>query len=245
MTHRDKSFVPNFDLAEFRFAVARFVKLLIRSRWRCEPGFLSPADLSAWGLSDISTDRLSAAALLDQAANTLAHLNLNFLPRCGSGGVKETDTTTPEGRLIEAVVILVPSGGGGPEHNGDLCLAVETLKTHPGLDWKRLVDWDALPSIRADLDLLPQTKNESTQLEKINSQLATLVNRETKKDWYTTDEFARLTNKAEFTVREWCRLGRVEAEKRGSGRGRFLAWVISHDELLRYQREGLRPLAVK
>jgi hypothetical protein len=53
---------------------------------------------------------------------------------------------------------------------------------------------------------------------------------------------ARLLGKAEFTVREWCLLGRIRAEKRQSGRGAFPAWVIAHEELLRYQKEGLLPL---
>lgn len=79
------------------------------------------------------------------------------------------------------------------------------------------------------------------RLEKIERMLATLVERQTIKDWYSTDEFARLVGKAEFTVREWCRNGRVHAEKRRSGRGAFPAWTISHAELLRYQREGLLP----
>lgn len=30
----------------------------------------------------------------------------------------------------------------------------------------------------------------------------------TSKEWYTTAEFAQIVGKAEFTVREWCRLGR-------------------------------------
>ena len=77
------------------------------------------------------------------------------------------------------------------------------------------------------------------RLEKIESLLAVLVERQTIKEWYTTEEFARIVGKAEFTVREWCRHGRVKAEKRNSGRGASLAWVISHEELLRYQREGL------
>jgi hypothetical protein len=63
------------------------------------------------------------------------------------------------------------------------------------------------------------------------------------KDWYSTEEFARLAGKAEFTVREWCRHGRVRAQKRLSGRGASSAWVVSHAELLRYQREGLLPFA--
>jgi hypothetical protein len=78
-------------------------------------------------------------------------------------------------------------------------------------------------------------------LEKIERLLMVLIERQTVREWYTTEQFAQLVGKAEFTVREWCRLGRVHAEKRKSGRGAFLAWVISHDELLRYQREGLFP----
>jgi hypothetical protein len=80
-----------------------------------------------------------------------------------------------------------------------------------------------------------------TRLGRIEAMLAVLVDRETVRDWYTTDEFARLVGKAEFTVREWCRLGRVNAEKRGSGRGKFCSWVVSHAELQRYRREGLLP----
>jgi hypothetical protein len=79
------------------------------------------------------------------------------------------------------------------------------------------------------------------RLDRIEATLAALLERETIKEWYGTDEFARLVGKAEFTVREWCRHGRVKAEKRNSGRGAFPAWVVSHQELLRYQREGLLP----
>jgi hypothetical protein len=79
------------------------------------------------------------------------------------------------------------------------------------------------------------------RLDRIESLLAALVERETIKDWYSTDEFARLVGKAEFTVREHCRLGRIHAEKQQSGRGAHPAWVISHNELLRYRRDGLLP----
>jgi hypothetical protein len=80
------------------------------------------------------------------------------------------------------------------------------------------------------------------RLERIESLLQTLLKRETKQDWYTTDELARAVGKAEFTVRQWCRQRRIHAQKRQSGRGSSLAWVISHEELLRYQREGLLPI---
>jgi hypothetical protein len=63
----------------------------------------------------------------------------------------------------------------------------------------------------------------------------------TVKDWYTTEEFAQIVGKAEFTCREWCRHGRIHAAKRKSGRGKSCSWATSHEELLRYQREGLLP----
>jgi predicted site-specific integrase-resolvase len=81
------------------------------------------------------------------------------------------------------------------------------------------------------------------RLERMEQLLLVLLNRSSIKDWYTTEEFARVVEKAEFTVREWCRLGRIHAEKRNSGRGRFQSWVVSHVELQRYQREGLLPPA--
>ena len=80
------------------------------------------------------------------------------------------------------------------------------------------------------------------RLERIESILTSLVEKQTIKGWYTVDEFARLVGKAEFTVREWCRLARISAEKRRSGRGAHAEWVVSHTELLRFQREGLLPL---
>jgi hypothetical protein len=79
------------------------------------------------------------------------------------------------------------------------------------------------------------------RLDRIESLLASLVERERVREYYAVEEFAAITGKATFTVREWCRRGRVQAEKRMSGRGAFPAWVISHQELLRYQREGLLP----
>ncbi len=80
------------------------------------------------------------------------------------------------------------------------------------------------------------------QLDKMNSILLELVRQRTVKDYYDTEEMARIVGKAEFTVREWCRNGRIHAEKKGSGRGKYQSWVVSHEELLRYHRQGLlRP----
>lgn len=68
-----------------------------------------------------------------------------------------------------------------------------------------------------------------------------LLELRTAKEWYSTAEVAKVLGKAEFTVREYCRLGRIRCEKQQSGRGKFQAWVISHSELLRIQRDGLLP----
>ena len=80
------------------------------------------------------------------------------------------------------------------------------------------------------------------RLDRIESLLQSLVQEKTIRDYYSTAEVAELLGKAEFTVREWCRLNRVYAEKRQTGRGRAKEWMISHQELTRIRNEGLLPL---
>lgn len=80
------------------------------------------------------------------------------------------------------------------------------------------------------------------RLAGIENTLQQLLERETIKDWYTTAEVAERLEKAQFTVMEWCRMGRINAVKKGSGRGKHQSWVVSHDELGRYRREGLLPI---
>jgi Helix-turn-helix domain len=87
------------------------------------------------------------------------------------------------------------------------------------------------------------TTEFASKLDKIEHLLESLLRQKTVKEWYTTAEVADLLGKAEFTVREWCRQGRIHAEKRQSGRGPHTAWVVSNDELMRYHREGLLPLS--
>ncbi len=83
--------------------------------------------------------------------------------------------------------------------------------------------------------------NVDQRLEKIEAMLALLVERQQVWEWYTVEEFARLVGRSVFTVREWARLGRIEARKKASGRGSHAAWAISHGELERVRREGLLP----
>ena len=79
------------------------------------------------------------------------------------------------------------------------------------------------------------------RLEKIEAMLTVLVERQTVKDFYEVEEFAKLVGKSPFTCREWCRGIRIRAEKKLSGRGAYARWVVPHAELLRYRREGLLP----
>jgi len=80
------------------------------------------------------------------------------------------------------------------------------------------------------------------RLVDIDTKLQILVHGKTAKEFYTTAEVAKLLNKSEFTVREWARLGRIWASKRECGRGNSKEWIISHEELLRIQNEGLLPV---
>ena len=77
------------------------------------------------------------------------------------------------------------------------------------------------------------------RLANIEAMLAVLVEQQAVKGFYEVEEFARLVGKSSFTCREWCRLGRIRARKKDSGRGAHTAWAISHEELQRYRREGL------
>jgi len=77
------------------------------------------------------------------------------------------------------------------------------------------------------------------RLERIETLLQSLLQERTIKEWYMTAEIAKLLSKAEFTVREWCRLGRVRAQKKKCGRGVASEWIISHEELVRVQNQGL------
>jgi hypothetical protein len=62
------------------------------------------------------------------------------------------------------------------------------------------------------------------------------------KEWYSTHEVAEILQKAAWTVRQWCRMKRVHAQKRQCGRGPASEWMISQDELQRIRNEGLLPI---
>lgn len=233
-------FIPTFDPGEFRYAVARYVRLLIRARLTQEPRFLSPAELATWDMKASQRDLLSTSQVLELAAGALAHINTQFVPRCGSGGLQWPGDETPLGRLMLASVALVPSEGGGPDHNGALIMAARDIRSGRSVDWNELVEWTSLPAIRVDLDQLPHPSPPlQVRLATLEENVQELIQEHPGREWYSVEEFAELVGKAEFTVREWCRHGRIRAEKQPGGRGSYASWVIGRAELDRYRAEGL------
>ena len=100
-----------------------------------------------------------------------------------------------------------------------------------------------ISNINATTTIRPMTEQElEKRLDRIEVLLFSLVEQESKKEYYTTAEVAKILARAEFTVREWCRLGRIWAEKRQCGRGASKEWMISNEELTRIRNEGLLPL---
>jgi hypothetical protein len=90
--------------------------------------------------------------------------------------------------------------------------------------------------------ILSQLQNTLAELDArvnlLNRQLEPVAAR---KEWYSIAEAAAQLSKADFTVREWCRLKRVNAHKRECGRGGKREWMIAEKELERIRNKGLLP----
>lgn len=80
-----------------------------------------------------------------------------------------------------------------------------------------------------------------SRLIRVEATIQSLAAQQPAKEWYSTDEVARILGRAPFTVREWCRNGRIRASKRDCGRGSGKEWIIDQQELRRIQNEGLLP----
>jgi transposase len=80
------------------------------------------------------------------------------------------------------------------------------------------------------------------RLDRIESALTELLLQRTAKEWYSTAEVAEILERSDYTVREWCRQGRIRAKKKLCGRGKGGEWLVSHNEVTRLKNEGLLPL---
>lgn len=58
----------------------------------------------------------------------------------------------------------------------------------------------------------------------------------------SVEQAARLLGRQPFTVREWCRNGRMKAH-RATARGPYAEWRIPMDSIRAYQANGLLPIA--
>ena len=80
------------------------------------------------------------------------------------------------------------------------------------------------------------------RLKIIEEKLTALIEQRVPQEYYSVEDAASILKKAPFTVREWCRHGRINAEKRDIGRGRSKEWMISHAEIERIKAKGILPL---
>ncbi len=85
----------------------------------------------------------------------------------------------------------------------------------------------------------------TAQLTDVQMKLEQLLEMHTgskeQREWYTVEEAAKRMTRAPFTVREWCREGRIHARKRLERRGGAVLWNISASEIARIKDQGLLP----
>ena len=101
-------------------------------------------------------------------------------------------------------------------------------------------------------DALPRFENTRIRFEELLDRVEPILSATTfrgslhgpgaERRWYTVAEAAKILGKKKYTVREYCRLGRINATREEAlGRGGLGRWCISAEELRRIQEEGLLP----
>jgi excisionase family DNA binding protein len=147
----------------------------------------------------------------------------------------------------DAADIVAQAGDFARSFPFALCRRREAMRPHDAiecidkcLDWCKGSSAPDEPDLHAIGERLDRFEEGFMQ---VASNLALLTRQRTVKEAYTPKEVAELLGKKEYTVREWCRLGRIAAKKLPNGRGNEGEWRIPHKELMRYQTEGLLPLS--
>jgi hypothetical protein len=99
---------------------------------------------------------------------------------------------------------------------------------------------DRLESIEAKISKI-QIDALSEQVARLAAMLEDIRDKKPTKEFYGVAEVAAMVGRSEYQVREWCKSGRIRAEKRSCGHGPHKEWAIPHAELTSYQSLGLRP----
>jgi hypothetical protein len=85
------------------------------------------------------------------------------------------------------------------------------------------------------IDMQPSLEVRLSRIEATLAQiLGALAHPKMQRERYTVDEVADLLSKRPYTVREWCREGRINATKRSEKRGGSELWSIAADEVERF-----------
>lgn len=145
--------VDGYDLGEYRYAVAKVARFLIRARLICDPEFKCDIDRSAWSIPPYEphpslSDSEIAEGFLRQAKAANRHLWGTFIGPNGSGGVSPHDPL----KELKAMVNCFYD---------DVDEAIAQLQNRKKVEWKRVAKWRYLSSIRDWLDRLPIPKDRA------------------------------------------------------------------------------------
>jgi hypothetical protein len=77
---------------------------------------------------------------------------------------------------------------------------------------------------------------------KLDRVLDLLRDRSEVRQHFSVEECAPKLNKSAYTIREWCRMGRINAFKCNDKRGDSAAWRVSAEEISRILDFGLLPI---
>ena len=90
--------------------------------------------------------------------------------------------------------------------------------------------------------LSPELSGQLSELRSMILEIKEMIgNPAPTRESYSVEEAAKLLGRGAYTVREWCRHGRINATKRAEQRGGAALWSISAAELVRIKDEGLLP----
>jgi hypothetical protein len=86
----------------------------------------------------------------------------------------------------------------------------------------------------------PEVMSQLAEMRQLLIQIQGMIANPTEtRESYTVEEVASLLSKNAYTVREWCRHGRINASKRVERRGGAELWSISSAEVTRIKDDGL------